>query len=219
MIKRLFALAERARPQLAHLFPFLVAAVGLAHAGALAAPITAATKTAQQEFHPAELQIKHLSDAARRLRSAALMLVNDVEQRDMVVTGEPMIMQPIPMKDDTHKIGWAQEMEDLGPALPPRKKWLDLDMSSAGQLLDLLQQDMEGTQFPAEKQDNLAGPWGEVKAIVQDAQAHYRSLKTLTQGPAYDNISIGKEALAIYDDMGKLEKPLKQVLQVLRSRA
>ncbi|HEY9869281.1 MAG TPA: hypothetical protein V6D08_08955 [Candidatus Obscuribacterales bacterium] len=185
---------------------------------ASAAPVTAAAKTAQTEFHPADIQLKHVRDAARRLRSAALMLIDDVEQRDMVVTGEPMIIQPIPMKDDTHPIGWAQKMEDLGPALPPRKKWLDLDMAAAGRLVDALQQETDAVQFPSEKNDKLAPAWSEVKSILEDTRSQYRNLQDLTQGPTYDNIKIGQAALSIYNNMGKLDKPLKEVISILRSR-
>ncbi len=213
--------APRCRPRhdAVCLFSLALALVGMWHPSAYGAPINAAAKTAQKEFHPADMQLKNVHDAARRLRSAALMLVNDVEQRDMVVTGEPMIIQPIPMKDDKQAIGWAQQMEDLGPALPPRKKWLDVDMSSTGQLVALIQDEIGGIQLPAEKQDRLAAPWGELKALVQDTQSHYTNLQGMTNGPTYDNVKIGQEALAIYDDMGKLEKPLKQILQILRTRS
>ena len=199
------------------LLSFALLLAGAWQPGAYSAPVTAAAKTAQKEFHPADIQLKNVHDAARRLRSSTLMLVNDVEQRNMVVTGEPEIIDPVPMKDDSHSIGWAQEMDDLGPALPPRKKWLDLDMSNTGQLLEVLQQDMDGVQFPAEKQTQLAGPWGQLKGLVQEAQTHYSNLQSLTKGPGFDNIKIGKEALAIYDNMGKMEKPLKEVLETLRS--
>jgi hypothetical protein len=217
MSKGLSARASAVRRTLLSPVCAVVAAV-VTQSVALGAPVTAAAKTAQTEFHPADIQLKHVRDAARRLRSAALMLIDDVEQRDMVVTGEPMIIQPIPMKDDTHPIGWAQKMEDLGPALPPRKRWLELDMATAGKLVDALQQEVDAVQFPSEKNDKLAPAWSEVKSILDDTRSQYGNLQGLTQGPSFDNIKIGQAALSIYNNMGKLDKPLKEVISLLRSR-
>lgn len=166
---------------------------------------------------PVEVALRNMKDAAHRLRTSVLDIINDVEQRDMVVTGEPMIIQPIAYKD-RNSIGWAREMLELGPAQQPRKKWLAMDVGNVGELVELLQADFNNAAIP----DNLATQtkdnWSEMKTVMQDVQNHYQTLQQLTQGPKYDNIEIGKAALAIYDDMAKLEKPWKNVVHATRSK-
>ena len=115
----------------------------------------------------------------------------------MVVTGEPELMHPIAMKDDNKPIGWGQEILDMGPAQPPKKKWLDMDVSNVGELVDLLQNDVNSIQDPE---------WTDLKAVVSDIQTHYAHLKDLSKEPKYDNIAIGKQALVIHDDLPKLAK-------------
>ena len=145
--------------------------------------------------------------------------MDDVEQRTMAVVGEPMLIQPIPMKDDTHSVGWAQQMEDLGPALPPRKKWLDMDISNVGELLELLQSEVATMVLPENKQEQGKEPWSNVNSIVTAMQAHYQNLKELAKGPQYDNLAIGKEALQIYDDASAMEKPWQVLVKLVKSKS
>lgn len=158
--------------------------------------------------------LKSVKDVAHRLRKAALDVINDIEQRDMVVTGEPMLIQPQAMKDDDKPIGWAQQMEDLGPALPPKKKWLDMDVANVGDLVNLLSADVAAVDVAPAAQGS--SPWTDLKSIVTDIQNHYANLKKLTKGPKYDNIAIGKEALKIFDDVKRLETPWKAALEASR---
>lgn len=150
-----------------------------------------------------DLAMKNVKDVVHRLRTATLDLINDVEQREMVVTGTPDIMMPIAY-DDQKPIGWARQMLELGPALPPRKKWLDVDMSHVGELVKLLQSDI----------NDLASVEGydQLNSVMQDINNHYQTLTDLTKGPKYDNLAIGKAAVAIYDDLSRLNKPWKNML-------
>jgi len=166
---------------------------------------------------PSEVSLKNIKDVVHRLRVAALDVINDVEQRDMVVTGEPELIQPIAYKDK-NSISWAREMLELGPAQPPRKRWLDADMAHLGNCVELLQSDFDGTAFSADAKNAVNASWAEMGSVVKDVQQHYKTLQELTKGPRYDNIAIGKEALGIYDDMAKLSKPWKEVLSTIRAR-
>lgn len=169
--------------------------------------------------HPAEVSLKSVREVVNRLRWAALTVIDDVEQRNMAIAGESMLIQPIPMADDTHAVGWAQKMEDLGPALPPRKKWLDIDVSNVGELLELLQSEVATMVFPEEKQGEVKESWTNVNSIVGEMQAHYQSLKELAKGPQYDNLAIGKEALQLYDDATAMEKPWQSLVKLIKSKS
>jgi hypothetical protein len=158
--------------------------------------------------------LKNVSLLAHRLQRASLDVINDIEQRSMVITGEAELIRPIPMKDDDKAIGWGQQMQDLGPALPPKKSWLDTDVGNVGELVGLLSADMNEVQVPAGQEAS----WTSLKAIVQDMQLHYKDLKTASQGPKFDNMAIGKQALKIYDDVKRLEAPWKAAVAASRVR-
>lgn len=178
---------------------------------AVAAP-QAANKTAQL---PSEVALKDMRDVLRRLHRASLDLISEVEQRDMVVVGEPLLIEPIPDKRDPNP-GTMEEMVTLGNALPPRKKWLDLTMAELEKLVALLDQEKKAVIVPSDKQPELSNHVKELDTLSADVDSHLQKLKSLTAGPEYKNIDIGREALAIYDDTAKMEKPWKAVLNGLR---
>ena len=169
------------------------------------------TSTAQSA---PESTLRNVRDLAHRMMRASLYVIDDVEQRDMVVTGEPMLIQPIPFKDDNKPIGWAEEAFDLGPAEQPRRKWLDSDMSHLAQLVGLLKEDMQNASIG--DQQDASNSWASVSSVAQDIVGHYQKLVDLTKGPKYDDMAIGKEALAIYDAGKRLEKPWTETLHKVK---
>lgn len=161
--------------------------------------------------------LRNVRDLAHRLMHSALYIINDVEQRDMVVTGEPMLIQPQDVyRNDKRSIGWAQEAFDLGPAEQPRKKWIDSDMGHLKQLIDLLKEDMQTTPKD-DQQKEVDSAWSNANAIANEIEARYDKLVDLTKGPKYDNDAIGKEALGIYDASKRLEKPWTEVLHAVKN--
>lgn len=164
-----------------------------------------AANSAKKATDPTVASLRSVAALARKLQREALDVINDVEQRAMVVTGEPDIMMPRAMKDDNKPVGWAPEMIDLGPAQAPKQSWLSQDVGDLGEVLGLLTNEVNNAQPSADQADE----WAALKAAVGDIQTHYNQLKTLCAGPKYDNIAIGKQALKIYDDVKLLEKPWK----------
>jgi|GEM_PF-6408168 len=166
-----------------------------------------------------EATLRNVRDLAHRLMREAMYLVDDVEQRDMVVTGEPMLIQPQDVFDkDKRSIGWAQEAFDLGPAEQPRPKWINSDMAHIKQLIDLLKEDMQATPQD-DQQAEVDSAWSEANTIAKEIEAHYDKLVDLTKGPKYDNLAIGKEALGIYDASKRLEKPWTVTMHAVKTKA
>jgi hypothetical protein len=190
----------------------VILAVGIV---AISLPMQAAAKP--KVAPPAENALKSISDVVHRVRQDALQVINDIEQRSMVVTGEAELIRPIAWADKD-PVPWAQQMLELGPALPPHKKWLDTDVDNLGEAIQLLQEDIEALQFPDTQKDQATPAMSEMNTLMQDVQTQYKNLQGLSKGPKYDNIAIGKAALAIYDDMKKMEKPWKQALQLSRTK-
>src|SRR5579885_3494204 len=159
-----------------------------------------------------------MRDVVRHLRRTALDLIDEVEQRDMVVVGAPLLIQPVPEKKDPHP-GTMEEMFVLGDAQPPRKKWVDITMARFDKLMPLLSQEQARIVVPEARKAGAEASLGELAALVADMQQHYESLKKLTVGPLYSNVEIGTEALAIYNDTSKLEKPWKELVFILRKKS
>ncbi|GEM_PF-3246067 len=166
----------------------------------------------------AEVALKDMRDVVRHLRRTALDLIDEVEQRDMVVVGAPLLIQPVPEKKDPHP-GTMEEMFVLGDAQPPRKKWVDITMARFDKLMPLLSQEQARIVVPEARKAGAEASLGELAALVADMQQHYESLKKLTVGPLYSNVEIGKEALAIYNDTSKLEKPWKELVFIIRKKS
>lgn len=165
-----------------------------------------------------EIALEDVRDVVRRLRRAALDIIDEVEQRDMVVVGEPLLVQPIPEKKDPHP-GTMEEMFVLGKAQPPRKKWVDITMAEFDKLMALLPQEQAKIEIPRESQSEGSAAMQELSSITADMQQHYENLQKLTAGPTYRNVEIGKEALAIYDDTAKLEKPWRELVGIVRKKS
>ncbi len=162
-----------------------------------------------------DIALKDMRDELRRLHRAALDLISEVEQRDMVVVGAPQLIEPIPQKSDPHP-GTMEEMIVLGDAQPPRKKWLDLTMAEVEKLVALIQQDKAAIVVPSDK-SSATSSLKSLDDLLADIQKHLDALKTLTAGPKYQNIEIGKEALGIFEDTKKIEQPWKDLVHSLRS--
>ncbi|MBX9878371.1 MAG: hypothetical protein K2Y22_07920 [Candidatus Obscuribacterales bacterium] len=162
--------------------------------------------------------LRNVRDLAHRLMREAMYLIDDCEQRDMVVTGEPMLIQPQDVyRNDKRAVGWAQEAFDLGAPEAPRKKWVDADMAHLKQLIDLLKADMGNTPKD-DQQAAVDASWANANAIAKEIEDHYNKLVDITSGSKLDNFAIGKEALGIYDASKRLEKPWTEVLRNVKSK-
>ncbi len=162
--------------------------------------------------------LRNVRDLAHRLMREAMYLIDDCEQRDMVVTGEPMLIQPQDVyRNDKRAVGWAQEAFDLGAPEAPRKKWVNTDMAHLKQLIDLLKADMGNTPKD-DQQAAVDTSWANANVIAKEIEDHYNKLVDMTSGSKLDNLAIGKEALGIYDASKRLEKPWTEVLRNVKSK-
>jgi hypothetical protein len=159
--------------------------------------------------------IKAIGVCTHKLKRTALDMMGELQRQDLVVVSEPDVIGPIIVPAVPNPSG----MMPVGDYLPPRKKWLDFFMAEMGQLIPLMQSELAGTAIPADKKDEVAGPWGQMQSLVQDMQSHYKALQPLTQGPNFDRDAIGKEVLAIYNDVEELEKLRKQAFHIIKEKS
>ncbi len=101
--------------------------------------------------------------------------------------------------------------------LPARKKYIDQFMNQTSYQVQLLQNSVDALIIPDSKAAAVAEPWGKLVATMGDVQKHHAQLKVLTGGPKYDKEQIAREALAIHDEMGTVQRLRKQVLKTIRT--
>lgn len=167
-----------------------------------------AQSTAATGSPAAMASMRRIGDAARRIKSATLDIINDVEQTKLAATpNDPLILDP-PDNNRKDDIVWGKQMQQMGPLEQPKKDWIDTDMSHLERAVQLLNSEFSGTAF-GDKQQATSDTWNQMNAVLADINTHFADLQKLTAGPTYDNLAIGKAALRIHDDLKKLVKPWK----------
>ncbi|HEY9868095.1 MAG TPA: hypothetical protein V6D08_02715, partial [Candidatus Obscuribacterales bacterium] len=153
-----------------------------------------------------------IGEAAEDLRKSCLLVISEVTRKDTVTVKPPNVLPNsvvIPAVPDPS--GTIQ----MGP-LEPRKKYLDRFVSDVAYNVELLQNSVDALIIPDNKVDSVARPWGNLRGAMQDVQKHFAQLKSLTEGPKYDNEKIARQALAIYDSMSTVKKLRNEVLRIVR---
>lgn len=159
--------------------------------------------------------IKAIGEGVHKLKRTAEDMIGELQRQDLVVVSEPDVIGPIVLPAIPEPSG----MLPIGDYLPPRKKWLDFYMAQMQHLIPCIQDELANTIIPEDKKAETQEPWAKMQSIMQDVESHYQRLQPLTQGPKFDSDAIGKEALAIYDDIRQLEKLRKQVFHLIKEKA
>ncbi len=175
------------------------------------APTGSLTGSVSSATLQAHAQLKEIDSSSKMLQRSAMDMIGEVERTDWVIAAEPEAIGPIIVPAVTYPT------QGLGDLDPPRKKWVDFLMNQMAQLIDMTNGDINATQMSKDASTEITSSWKEVKDLMLDVTARYQNLKTLTQGPKYDNLKIGKQALAIYDDMTRLEGLNKKLTCLVRA--
>jgi hypothetical protein len=155
----------------------------------------------------AQVTLRNISDAVRRVRSATLNVISDVEQRPLTETGDPLFLDAPPDKPKDLAV-WTKQQKDFGKLEAPKKSWLDADVAHLKKAIALLNSEMGST--------GSGDGWAQMNSVVNDINTHFKQLQQLSAGPKYDNIAIGGAALRIHDDVTKLEKPWRDTMANVR---
>ncbi len=163
-------------------------------------------------FLKTEVGLHELGESIGHLRRSTLDMINEVERRQLVMVGEPTIIGPIVLPAIVEPTGQFP----MGNALPARKDWVDIWTKQIRQYVDLVHKEVDSVYIPSNQKNLVKNNWKTIEAVDQNMLTHYRQLYEVTRGPVYNNIDIGKAALAIYDDTSRMEKPWKQVFKIIR---
>ena len=175
----------------------------------------------QTQSIAAEAGVKELEETSKYLRRAAADMIGEVERQQYVTVGSPNVIGSIVIPAIPIPTGQIS----TGQLLPPRPKWVGFYMSEISQsVAALLQefnsllQELTTLSVPDERAQQIAQSMKELTALAGDIQTHYRNLQLVTQGDKLENLKIGKEALAIYDDSKPMEEMLKKVFHLLKEK-
>ncbi len=168
--------------------------------------------------------LRDLGDSLRKLDHAATETVKEVNRH----APAPIGMQDIVAEQIVNPFGydpWDPALNAslrTGPLLPPRKKWLDIDVSQVGQVAGILQQEVTSLCPPVAMSNTAKdsfkvelGLMTEANGKIQDAT---NQLKQLAQGPNYDNDKIGKTAHDIRTSAKTIEECRKRAVRALAKK-
>jgi len=174
----------------------------------LSGQVSTTALTVQTALHAIHLATNELNHVTRDM-------INEIERQQYETVAEPDVIGPIVVPAMPAPTGGM----NVGPLLPPRKKWIDLYMWQYSQVVPMLAAEINSTQIPSDKKASIAPKWREMKALSDDISAHYQNLIPVTQGPNYVNLDIGKQLLPIYDDLKKLQQLQKETWHIANKKS
>ncbi len=163
-------------------------------------------KTAKQ----AMLGLRSITDASGKLKRAASDLFGECSRHDQQIEEEPEMIG-----------GTIIEIPisfDLGPCLPPRKKYVDLFMSHIEQFDNLLDEEVAGILIPDDKTESVNPVMSNMNVVMQDVDSRLASLKQLTGTKPYPGTAIGQQCKLISDDMKQLNELTKKAFHLVKDK-
>jgi hypothetical protein len=107
---------------------------------------------------------------------------------------------------------------DTNNPLPPRKKWVDFYVAQIGQLVSLIQSDLQEIVIPQEAQSELGDALSQLQQADWPINNEYQDVVNLTKGDSYNQNQIVKEANDIQDQGAKMQKMADQLRHRLHSK-
>jgi hypothetical protein len=155
--------------------------------------------------------LRQMGDALSKMKRAALELMGESVRQDYISVGDPtvvgtMIIPALPVQ------GMA-----IGPYLPLRPKWVDYYLDQIGKLLPIYSELTDSLVMPESARTEATALLLRMRPLFEDARESYLALfemsKDLKQA---DNHKVGLLAVAIHDDMEKMEKIRLDVFRLLK---
>lgn len=153
-----------------------------------------------------EQQLRRMSEALKRTKRAAGDLIMECTQ-PVEMIGEIDIIgtDVIPIMPQTAEGFGNQYVE-------PRPKYVNLHMQQLGQLIPILQDDINTLTIPDEEKTYAMPLVKDLNSFMQDIGQHFKNLQALTIGTDYDQNQIVAECQSIDSAMKSIDKARKMLL-------
>jgi len=155
--------------------------------------------------------LKQAGRSVIQLRHASGALYDEVSTPEVQIVDEPELIASVvvslPISVQTGKL------------LPPRKKWVDLDMGKLTQVFDLINADVNEIVIPAEYREQAQPIYVELTAVMQNIGKHIDNLKRLTdRTDNYDATTIAIESATVHQDVERFEELRRKLYKAIRDK-
>lgn len=159
----------------------------------------------------AEKEVKEVEATCHHLLGSVNNVFCEVQRQDSVMVMSPDVIgtMVIPAIPD------ASGMMSMG-ILPPRKKWLDYFNYQVAQLIDILYKEANAVVLPEDASSQASADWTKIKDLVNQMVPVYNKMKSLSEGPKFDNMAIATQAQILHNTVKDIEKLRKSVYSELK---
>jgi hypothetical protein len=109
-----------------------------------------------------------------------------------------------------------------GPLLPPRKKWLDLEVARLDQLMDIVKKEIAQLNPPSDAptgaKDIFKAETASINNNFSSIQNDFQQLQQLIKGPQFDADKIGKAANDIRTNTHAMDESRKRALKAVTKK-
>ena len=154
-----------------------------------------------------ERQLRMMGEAIKRLRRSASDLASECSQ-PLEMMGEIDIIgtDVIPIMPATAE-GFGNQY------IPPRPKYVNLHMGHLGDLIPILEDDLNTLTIPDAEKDAATPLLADALSSLADVKKRYATLQSLTvKGTDYDANAIVNECQAIHKATGQIDSDRKKLL-------
>ncbi len=162
------------------------------------------TESPKQADQMIRHSLKNVSDSAHHLQNTIRDIVYEITRQQYVTPVEPNIIGSVVIP------AMGPGTIAIGGYLPPRKKYMDLFAGHAQSLLTMLME--EGASLPdtSDNDSDLSAKLVKIRQVLDNLKAQNVLLQASMAGPSYENLVIGKQVVAMSDQLDDLKKLLKE---------
>ncbi len=168
--------------------------------------------------------LRDLGDSLKKLEHAATETIHEVNRYAPSPVNSDDILNAAVMDPF-----WAQPFDPTltaslrkGAQLPPRKKWLDFDVSQVEGVVGILQHEVSSLCPPVALSNTARDSFKVELSMMSEANGKIQSdndqLKTLAKGPTYDSDKIGKTAHDMRIAARTIEECRKRAVKALSKK-
>lgn len=156
--------------------------------------------------------LKELARTSQLLQRSAMDLIDEVEQTQVVYGTGPQMLGAIirPVADFPD-----EKREEMAGLVPPSKKWVKYIVKQMADLMPMLENDINGMNLPENASSEITGDMHDIQDSLAQIKSHFDNLNTVIKEDKLDNLKIGREALAIYDSLTKINGLTKRMSHIL----
>ncbi len=158
--------------------------------------------------------LSKIGEATTAVQSSCMQIMKEATRKDTIVVRGPNVLPGGVVIPPLGGVGGVMQFGEM----PMRRERLARFVCESEQSIKALKNYVDALIIPEDKMDQFASIWNNVLSTVADAQEHLAKLKELSSEKKLRNTKIGREALAIHDDMTGLEKSRALMLELITGK-